>query len=218
MVTDGSLFEELFINPMLKNVITSYDKESNTEIVSQYLDKNLYDIIIIDEAHEHNVNMDLILTKMRQHCYYNNSIRLVIISATMNDDEAIYRHYYRCISDDNLYPKRKDLLVPVIQQYERSLRYLSIFTDRRFHISPPGETTQYKITEIYENLSENSNDLDNSKEAQLKGYQIAIKIAKTTTDGQILFFSTGQKEILDAVKYLNINLPNDTIALPFLLK
>ena len=52
MVTDGSLFEELFDNPMLKETITSYDKKTNTQQINEYLSKNLYDIIIIDEAHD----------------------------------------------------------------------------------------------------------------------------------------------------------------------
>ena len=30
---------------------------------------NKYDIVIVDEAHEHNTNMDLILTLMKQTCF-----------------------------------------------------------------------------------------------------------------------------------------------------
>jgi HrpA-like RNA helicase len=227
MVTDGSLFEELFDNPMLKETKRKYYKELNKKEIDQYLSTNLYDIIIIDEAHEHNVNMDLILTKMRQHCYYNNSIRLVIISATMDDDEAIYRKYYRCLNDNLVYPIRDPLLFPfykvndsVDHLIDYSSYYSSLYSDRRFHISPPGSTTQYPIKEIYENLPENENisNSENAKLAQQHGYKIAIKIAKTTSSGQVLFFSTGQREILEAVEYLNKYLPKDIIALPFFTK
>ena len=221
MVTDGSLFQELFSNPMLKETFSIYDKNTNTKKIDKYTLKNLYDIFIIDEAHEHNVNMDLILTKMRQHCYYNNSLKLVIISATMDDDEAIYRKYYRCLNDDMIYPSRDELLFPLFANQNRKIiQYFSLFIDRRFHISPPGQTTQYIITEIYENLPESTqlDNKENAKIAQKHGYQVAIKIAKTTSDGPILFFSTGQREILDAVKYLNTHLPKNTIALPFFSK
>ena len=72
--------------------------------------------------------------------------------------------------------------------------YTSLFIDRRFHISPPGATTQYTINEIYEDLPETDDNQVNSLKAQQHGYKIALKIAKTTSTGQILFFSTGAKK------------------------
>ena len=51
--------------------------------------------MIIDEAHEHNTNMDLILTLARQSCYMNNDLKLIIMSATMDDDEPNFRRYYK---------------------------------------------------------------------------------------------------------------------------
>ena len=68
-----------------------------------------YGAIIVDEAHEHNTNMDLILTCARYSIYYNNDIRLVIISATMDDDEPIYRSYYKYINDNLLHPIKQEL-------------------------------------------------------------------------------------------------------------
>ena len=59
------------------------------KVQTEYGKNNKWDILIVDEAHEHNTNMDLILTLGRNTCYYNNSVRLIIISATMDDDEPI---------------------------------------------------------------------------------------------------------------------------------
>ena len=119
--------------------------------------KNKYDIIILDESHEHNTNMDMILTLIRQSCFYNNSLRLIIMSATMNEDEPIYRSYFRCINDDLIYPIKAALYQhPILSDLliDNTCVPDTIYMDRRFHISPPGETTQYIVSEVYtENLS-----------------------------------------------------------------
>ena len=96
----------------------------------------MYDIIMIDEAHEHKINMDLLLTIFRHAATYNNSIKLVILSATMDDDEKLYRSYYHMINDNYMYPLNRRLK-------NRQLDRITV--DRRIHISPPGETTQFNI-------------------------------------------------------------------------
>ena len=102
-VTDGSLNIEL-ANPLLKKVIKG--GYQNHDI---FIQENMYDIVAVDEAHEHNTNMDMILTYMRYVAHYNNSIKLVIISATMDDDEPIYRRYYRNVNDNLMYPLNYNL-------------------------------------------------------------------------------------------------------------
>jgi HrpA-like RNA helicase len=52
-VTDGSLLVEIK-TPTLK--------------AEPYFANNLYDIVIVDEAHEHNANMDIILSLMKYVC------------------------------------------------------------------------------------------------------------------------------------------------------
>jgi SAM-dependent methyltransferase len=99
IMTDGTLYEELQTNPLMKQQIFN-----NTKTDFVYGFENYYDIIIVDESHEHNTNMDLILTLMKQSCMYNNSLRLIIMSATMDDDEPIYRSYFKAINDNLLYP------------------------------------------------------------------------------------------------------------------
>lgn len=69
----------------------------------------MYDIVIADESHEHNQNMDMILTLMKRVLYYNNDCKLVIISATMDEDEPTYRRFYRDINDNKMYPLNKTI-------------------------------------------------------------------------------------------------------------
>lgn len=184
---------------IIKNNITMFEKNKD-----KYINHCIYDIIIVDEAHEHNTNMDLILTLARSTCLINNKIKLVIVSATMDDDEPIYRRYYNIVND-NLYFPQKNITNILNTTNIINFNYI----DRRYHISPPGETTQYKITEIY------LNKILTSDEAQIEGQKTIINICKNTIDGDILFFCNGQEDILESVKYFNMNTPFDVIALPY---
>ncbi len=186
IVTDAILEQQLR-NPVLKRMYGDTEKNFTPE--------NIYDIVMVDEAHEHNINMDLILTKMKYVTYYNNDIKLVIISATMNDDEPVYRRYYRDINDNRMFP-----LNLWIQKH--NLDRINI--DRRIHISPPGETTQYKIIE-YDRPEINSDDL-------------VIDIANTTSSGEILLFKSGEADIKKARDYINSKTDSSIIALPFFSK
>jgi len=179
-MTDGTLLQTLLENPLLK-----------TKIKTEYTNKNIYDIVMIDEAHEHNKNMDIILTKMKYAAYFNNSLKLVIISATMDDDEPIYRRYYRDINDNRMYPFNTTIFGGLDR----------INVDRRFHISPPGETTQQKIVDKY------------VPGLQLKN--IIEEILGTSQSGEILVFQPGSGEIMKTVKELNAITPQNVIALPY---
>lgn len=208
LVTDGTLFVEIKNNIFMKEKIPTNNKQK-----FKYGEENYYDIIIVDEAHEHNRNMDLILTMARNTCYSNNSVKLVIISATMEDDEPIYRSYFKKINDNIKYPIRNlDLLN---SDNDNPLFPQRIYMDRRFDISPPGVSTQYKIEEEYINLPENEDNLTNAKNAQKKSFETVLEICNKTSEGEILLFSIGQKEIQEAVEYLNKKLPYGNIALPF---
>jgi len=191
--TDGLLLTELK-NTLLKKRVLENESKTNNYVYSK---ENLYDIVVVDEVHEHNHNMDLILTQMRYAAYYNNSLRFVIISATMTDDEPVYRRYYRDINDNLLYPINSLL-------NEHALDRINI--DRRIHISPPGVTTQHKINEVY---LPNAEILDVVKD-----------IVKTDKTGDILIFqpTTGTiKKLVDELNNNNI-LPEDTRALPYYSK
>ena len=191
IVTDGTLLKIIQNNTLLKDV------SKNNKILSS----NKYDVVMIDEAHEHNTNMDIILTIMRHSLFYNNDLKLSIISATMEDDEPIFRRFYRFIDDNLTYP---------INLYNLSVGIDKNFIDRRYHISPPGATTQYKVEEFYE---KNSDDVYENN-AKLAVERIK-KIFQTTNDGDILLFSTTISEINKLVEELNNSIPNNCIALPY---
>ena len=193
ILTDGVLDKQLNSNQLLKHSIKIHDE-------LEYTTQNVYDIIIVDEAHEHNTYMDLILTKMRYATYYNNDVKLIIMSATMDEDEPTYRRYYRMINDNRMYP---------LSEYIKEKKLDRINVDRRIHISPPGVGTQYTIEEKYPpyNFPSKTNLAEN----------IVLKILDDTTDGDILLFQPGAKEIIESVRYLNNNIPinKSVIALPY---
>ena len=205
-VTDRTLFEEIIQSPFLK-------KKGKTK--KEFTDENLYDIVIIDEAHMHNINMDLILTFMKNVVNINNQIKLIITSATMNDDEFIYRRYYKILDDNYGYP-----ICPTIAKLEYSPNYLNgvdeeyylldkITVDRRYHISPPGLTTKYKVTDKYLEI-----DTSNYEEAEVEGLKILTDIMAKNSTGDVLFFTTTEPAINSLIKRINDTSPTHVIALP----
>ena len=53
------------------------------------------------------------------------------------------------INDNLTYPIREPIVYNSFINNNESFFPQSIYMERRFHISPPGETTQYVINEIY---------------------------------------------------------------------
>jgi len=209
IVTDGTLLAELQSNPTLK-------KNYNGKLI----DSNVYDIVIVDEAHEHNTNMDIIIALSKQACYVNNQVRLIVVSATMDDDEPIYRRYFYNINDKLLFP----IKYPIVHPFLKSNNFLPLpkYMDRRYHISPPGATTQYRVDEHYleydpivQNPDNSVNEQKTAEIAQKLGYEKIIEICNKSVSGEILFFANGKGEILEAVRYLNSVLPAGNIALPY---
>lgn len=162
-VTDGLLLEQLINKP---------DTDAH--------------VIIIDEAHEHNKNMDLLLTVMRDILYTTKDLRLVITSATMEEDEKIYRRYYRYIEDATKH------------------------VDRRVHLAPPFEKSRYVVQDVYL-----PSEPQNYEEAEKLGVQKVIDITNRNKKGDILFFSIGKNAIQNICNELNEKLPPHAIALPF---
>ena len=205
LVTDRLLLMDLLKSPIFKEIEKPYRETYIDHIeFNKYTKNNIYDIIMVDESHEHNINMDIILTIARDTIKYNNSLKLVIISATMEEDEPIYRRYYKEIDDNFLYPYNN-------LNGENNFDRCSI--DRRIHISPPGETTQYKVIEKYLEIEPN-----NYAEAEILAITKALEIAhdKNTT-GDILLFSLGEADIKRICKKINSELPinSDIICIPF---
>lgn len=197
-VTDGTLFAEMKNYPFLTKPTQSDNWKST------YSDGNIYDIIIIDEAHEHNTNMDMILTLARDACYVNNSLKLVIVSATMDDDEPVYRRYYRMINDNRSFP---------LSSYIQFNDFDRINMDRRIHISPPGKTTQYHVEDCY--LSKEEADLIDEKNFVQDGIDFTIKLMNRTTSGHALLFMSGMSDIIKSVEEINRGTNVDVICFPY---
>lgn len=209
IVTDGTLLVEIQKSPLIKQLLNTRIKESKFKNISS---KNLYDIIIIDESHEHNSNMDIILSLLRGSVFLNNDLRLYIISATMDLDDPIYRMYYRNINDNLKYPIRDNLKnTEIVDKHEFNELLDRVVIDRRIHISPPGEGTQYVISEVYHEI-----DLPEDK-AYVKAVEYAIEICNNNSpiNNDILLFCTTTKKIIKLVDELNIKLPINTLAIPF---
>ncbi len=107
IITDGILYEELSANILLKETANqSFEQLNNFEVEkkSAILLKNLYNTIIIDESHEHNKNMDLIITLINISLKLNITVKLIIMSATLDYDEKIFRRFFKYIDDDFTLP------------------------------------------------------------------------------------------------------------------
>ena len=195
IMTDGLLYQKVK-NPILKS-----KKDTGNIKELRYTDRNIYDIIVVDESHEHNPNMDMILTLMKYGIQYNNTIRLVIISATMDDDEATYRRYYKTINDNYMYPINYELFNNKISRF---------FVDRRIHIEEPislfkpKQPTRYEITEIIDTKTEIIDIIKN--------------IVNTSNSGHLLVFMPGQADIIDLTIKLNQILPENILAVEFFSK
>ena len=228
IVTDGTLLELVKKSPFL---LGTYKSKNQVIEVNQ----NLFDVISIDEAHEHNANMDLLMTFLRDTVQLNNSLRLVIITATIKADEPTYRRYYKYINDNLLYPLNNTLFAErrpnmgiyynsqIIREINETFPYINTFQDARFdrisidrrlHISAPLSTTIYEIKENYE-----SKDILTYKDAEPLAIQKAIELTKTAI-GDILLFSITEPAINKIVTELNNNpsVNSKWIALPYYTK
>ena len=198
IMTDGILDTKLN-NPLLKKQSIELN-ESGIEEKKFGVD-NIYDIIIVDEAHEHNVYIDLILTKIRYPLYFNNDIKLLIVSATMIADDPIYRRYYRMINDNRMYPLNMSLK-------DRNIDRINM--DRVIYLSPPGEVTQFRVDETY---------LDKKELAKVDEYRAENIVLKILNEPgkDILLFQPGIKEINRSITYINSHTveKKNVIAIPY---
>lgn len=203
-MTDGTLLNTMTASPFLTKTSAA---PSSVTWTKKYSDRNVYDDIIVDEAHEHNTNMDVILTLARSAVYLNNRAKLIIVSATMDDDEPIYRSYYRDVNDNRCYP-------PDIWLEKSNLDRANM--DRRIHISEPGQTTRFEITDLFPDPREGRTLSGDNYQA--RGVTKALEIAKNTSTGNCLLFMATEKDIREAVATLNAAIPRGTIAIPYYSK
>ncbi len=218
MVTDGTLYNNLNSSLFLKKSL-----ENRSGSGSRFIFKdNIFDAVLVDEAHEHNSNMDIILTLMKFNSWINNKILLGIISATMEDDEVTYRKYYKCIDDNWKWPLSLNYLdyststLPIdksLLDYKK-LDYNNNFIDRRIHLSPPFLTTNFKIEEPKVNLTNEPQNLQILRLVK----DLVSTTPITNLGSDILVFQNGQNSIIKLVNELNNSTPENVLAIPFYSK
>jgi hypothetical protein len=177
----------IFLKKNIKSNNDSLKDFENDNIDNKYyINENLYDVIIIDESHEHNKNMDMILSIIKYSLIINTSIKLIITSATLNDDEHIYRSFYKNIDNDYVYP-----MYNMIRRYpigvDGSEGYniiTSNVVDKRIHIAPYGIETLYEVEEIYQDKY-----IENYEIAEKLGIEKILDLCQNKIKGDILFFS-----------------------------
>ena len=194
---------EYMTGDTIYNKLLTQDPSLVKKYGETYSNQNIYDTIIIDESHEHEIYMDLLMTYLKTALYVNNGFRLVIITATMDDDEYRYRRFYRDINDNKKYP---------LNSFIKDNQLDRINVDRRYHASLPTNTTQYQIKETYMPIKNRGEDDTAENDMILK---IILKITNEIESGNILIFEPGENEIKTLVKILNNKTKNNVIALPF---
>ena len=203
LLTDGTLYQMIKNDYIFKSRNIGEYTNENGKITEPFTKYNLFDILLIDESHEHNPYMDMILTLCKFALYINNEVTLGIVSATMDDDEPIYRKYYEPINDDWKAPLKLDLLG--IKEEEELIVFNRNILDRRIHLSVPFGGMNFDVLEISD-LSKNDKEIEIIKE-----------ILSTSNDGDILVFKPGSREIKELVKKINDEIANsNVIAIPFM--
>ena len=198
LLTDGYLYSVMKNDYILKKrgvENTNKKEEKSNEI---FTNANSFDVLLIDESHEHNPYMDMILTLCKFALYINNEITLGIVSATMDDDESTYRKYFEPIDDNWKAPLKLDSY----SEKEEVIPYNRGRLDRRIHLSVPFGGMNFNV-EVLDNIKENE-------------ISIVRKILSTSTKGDILIFKPGTAEIVSLVEEMNANTPSDVLAIPFI--
>jgi hypothetical protein len=135
-------------------------------------------------------------------------MKLLIMSATMDDDEHIYRRFYRMI-DDN---RTKPLDMKINEKGNTGILNRNV-VDRRFHV---GSKLRFPVKEIY---LDKCCIAENIECCYASVVTIINKIASNLSEtGEILIFSTIPKEINKLVKLINAKTSSDVIALPLYSK
>jgi len=213
LYTDGSLYNIIRQNYFFKKSVNINNKQ-------KYLSTNIFDIILVDEAHEHNVYMDMILTLSKFGTYINNQVTLGIISATMDNDEIIYRKFFEPI-DDNWKAPLNVLYHDFYKIKKIEENFDTNLIDRRIHLSIPFGGMNFEVKE-YPNKENNYPQIVNTFTDIIKINNKVIEIVKyilsNTLSGDILIFQPGENDIKKLVIEINKQTPLHVLAIPFYSK
>lgn len=219
LYTDGSLYNIIKQSYIFKkSIIGNYTKTNN-----DFLSTNIFDVILVDEAHEHNTYMDMILTLSKFATYINNQVTLGIISATMDNDELIYRRYFQPIDDNWKYP----ICSYYYETFKNDVEVQKIFIlnknfiDRRIHLSIPFGGMNFEVKEYPNNSTtypESAGTFTDMKIINEKVLEITKYILNNTPKGDILIFQPGEADIKKLLVEINKNTPPNVLAIPFYSK
>lgn len=171
---------------------------------------NVADIVIVDEAHEHNIYMDLIVSRIRPHLMLNQEIQFFIFTATLTEfDEQRYRCFFRDINDNLRYPYLR--LPPNADRVD---------VDRLVHVGAPFADTRFEVIEDYDDVIRNQPLTPSVITTVIQ--TIAHKVMELShnisgDNNDILVFLPGQGEIMQCVEAINTTseLGSGTIAIPY---
>lgn len=167
------------------------------EMISSFAN-NKYNIIMVDESHMHTASIDMILSLLKPLLMYDNRLRLVIVSATMNADVDNYLNFYEPIDDSLIFP---------ITSYNKHTPY------RRFHIERPGK----KLYKKYAQFLPETNPISKPKYEEVMKASVnkTIDLANDNSkEGHILLFVTKTKETEDLTVEINSRTNDNVMAFP----
>ncbi|KAF4128928.1 Oligonucleotide/oligosaccharide-binding (OB)-fold [Phytophthora infestans] len=147
-----------------------------------------YSILLLDEAHERNVNTDILIGLLS---------RIAPLRAQMSREEE---EAYQALSEDEKETADKPIKPLKLVIMSATLRVEDFTQNQRLFPSPPPvlrvNARQYPVTIHFNKRTELDNYVD-------EAYKKVIKIHKKLPEGGVLVFLTGQREILQLCRKLS---------------
>ncbi|OWZ06755.1 ATP-dependent RNA helicase [Phytophthora megakarya] len=147
-----------------------------------------YSILLLDEAHERNVNTDILIGLLS---------RIAPLRAQMSREEE---EAYQLLSEEEKETAEKPIKPLKLVIMSATLRVEDFTQNQRLFPTPPPvlrvDARQYPVTVHFNKRTELDNYVD-------EAYKKVIKIHKKLPEGGVLVFLTGQREILQLCRKLS---------------
>ncbi|KAE9334730.1 putative ATP-dependent RNA helicase [Phytophthora fragariae] len=147
-----------------------------------------YSILLLDEAHERNVNTDILIGLLS---------RIAPLRAQMSREEE---EAYQLLSEEEKKTAEKPIKPLKLVIMSATLRVEDFTQNHRLFPTPPPvlrvDARQYPVTVHFNKRTELDNYVD-------EAYKKVIKIHKKLPEGGVLVFLTGQREILQLCRKLS---------------
>ncbi|RHY32456.1 hypothetical protein DYB32_002553, partial [Aphanomyces invadans] len=186
-MTDGILLKEIQQDFLLKKFVSLESPPSTHTSVTAF---RRYSIILLDEAHERNVNTDILIGLLS---------RVAPFRAQMAIEEREHFDSLSLADQATAPPPIQPLKLVRIQRHARKRNGGNFTQNKTLFPTPPPvikvEARQYPVTVHFNKHTE----LHDYVQA---AYQKVAKIHRRLPEGAILVFLTGQREILQLVRQL----------------